>query len=148
MLLSTALDNQRLIEHARTINSAGILVQSGSYVFLNIDNAYIHELFDLLDPAYDAQKPDYFSSEKSAGAHITVFYNEEDVQFDPKEVGKCHTFSVIDLHKVTLNNKEYFVLMISSPSLRELRIKHNLTDKPRYKGYSIDFHITIAVKAL
>jgi hypothetical protein len=143
---SIVLENQPLIKKAKQLNPTGTIIQAGSYSFLNIDDAYIHELFDLLDPTYKAQKPDYFSPEKSIGAHITIMYKEENVQLDVQEIGKKHTFHITELRKVTLNNKEYFVLMVSSPSLCTLRSEYNLPKKPRYKGYAIDFHITVATK--
>ena len=59
------------------INAATHLIQKGqlaisknNLVYLDIDDAYIHELFPLTESA-NFKMPDYFG-EGSAGAHITI----------------------------------------------------------------------------
>jgi hypothetical protein len=66
----------------------------------------------------------------------------------PDDIGQIHTFSVKDFAHVVLGGKEYFVLMIVSPSLDLLRAKYKLPAKPQYKSVFIDFHITIAIRLL
>lgn len=146
MLLATVLNNEPLIRKAQTLDCTGIIQQHGAYTYLNIDDAYIHELYELLSDNVKARKPDYFSASKnSVGAHITVAYNEENIVLHPDDIGQTHSFSITSFSRVVFGTKEYFVLMVSSPSLDQLRTKYGLPEKPCYKNTPIDFHITVAV---
>ena len=93
------------------------------------------------------QKPDYFSPDKLfSGAHITIVYPEENTVLSNDDIKTQHQFCIQNLSHVILGTKEYFVLMVSVPSLEQLREKHGLPKKPRYKNVAIDFHITIGVR--
>jgi hypothetical protein len=109
-----------------------------------IDDDYIHELYALLKAPFVLAKPDYFSPSKSAGAHITIIYNDENRILAQEDLSKTHTFIIKNLCSVVLDNKQYFVLLVSADSLIQLRIKYGLPEKPYYKGNEIEFHITIA----
>ena len=147
-MLFTILDNEPLLQRAKELEASGRVIQKETYSFLKTDDAYVHTLFDLLDTKSTAQKPDYFSLPEPIGAHITITYNEENIILDHDDIDKMHAFFVTKVAHVILGNKEYVVLMISAPSLAQLRAKYGLSEKPRYKGYAIDFHITIATRPL
>lgn len=142
------LNNEILMKKACEFNAIGVVMQQGEYSYLNIADKYVHELYPLLGDNITAQKPDYFSADTPIGAHITIAYPEESILLKHEDIGREHIFSIKNLSHIILGNKEYFVLMVSSPSLAQLRIKYGLPEKPRYKGVSIDFHITIATSEL
>lgn len=147
ILTVTELNNEPLIQKAQTINNVGVLNLNGAYAFLKITDAFIHELYELLEEKQNVQKPDYFHPLNPIGAHITVAYPEENSMLHIDDIDTQHTFTIKNFCRVELGHKEYFVLIISSPTLAHLRAKSGLPEKPVFKGISIDFHITIAVRA-
>lgn len=142
----THLRNESLLKRAFELEMIGIVIQDGMYSYLKINDAYIHELYELLgnEITRTAQKPDYFSLDKAIGAHITIIYPEENKLIHPDEIGKLHRFSVQSFCRAIVGIKEYYVLLVSSSSLAALRKKHDLPEKLCFKGISIDFHITLA----
>jgi len=113
-------------------------------VYLNIDDAFIHELFPLL-PGQEIKKPDYFA-EGSVGAHISVVYPEEKKEITPLDLAQEHHFSINELITAKIGPKTYYALLIESPSLLQLRKRYGLPELLCFKGYSIGFHITIGTK--
>jgi hypothetical protein len=91
------------------------------------------------------KKPDYFG-EKSVGAHITIVYPEENINIHVHDLQQEHTFFVKNIVATEIDQKAYYVLLIDSPSLLQLRRKYNLPDLLCFKGYSVRFHVTIGVK--
>lgn len=148
VLFSTIIINEPLLEKAKKLPNSGIIQQQGTYAFLKIDDAFIHDLYELLIHDGMMQKPDYFSPEKLfAGAHITIAYQEENKTLSCDDINIHHQFSIQNLSHVRLGPKEYFVLMVSAPSLEQLREKYGLPRKPYYKNIPIDFHITISIRS-
>lgn len=121
-----------------------LAISNNNLVYLDIDDAYIHQLFPLLQNQH-IKKPNYFG-EKSAGAHITVIYPEENKKIHKNDLGKKHDFVINDIVTAQLGMKIYYVLLAESPSLLQLRRRCGLSDMLCFKGYSIGFHITIGVK--
>lgn len=123
----------------------GRVVSSNNYTFLDIDDRFIHDTFPLL-AELEAQKPDYFDVDRySMGAHITIFYPEEEVIINENEIGTIHHFTVKELAMTELLGKKYYLLKVDSPSLIALRKRYGLGKKLFYKNHFIDLHITIAV---
>jgi len=112
--------------------------------YLNINDAYIHQLFPLLKDE-EIKKPDYFG-ENLAGAHITIAYPEEGKKINKNDLAQEYNFLIKDVVTAEIGQKIYYVLLVESPSLLQLRKKYNLPDLLCFKGYSIGFHITIGVK--
>lgn len=140
------LNNPEVLHVASGLNSFGRLVISDNkLIYLNIDDAYIHQLFPLLNNE-EIKKPDYFK-EGSVGAHVTVAYPEEQSIFDKRDFGKEYHFKVKELVVADINQKKYYVLLVDSPMLRQLRTKHGLPEQLNFKQHLIDFHITIGVSA-
>ncbi|WP_298626127.1 hypothetical protein [uncultured Legionella sp.] len=138
------LNNPELLRSASCLDAFGRLALSASkLIYLDIDDAYIHHLFPLLNNT-EIKKPDYFK-EGSVGAHITVAYPEEQSIFDKKDYGKEYHFKVKELVVADINLKKYYVLLVESPMLRQLRTKHGLPEQLNFKQHLIDFHITIGV---
>lgn len=134
----------KLINAASHLATCGELaVSNNKLVYLDIDDAYIHQLFPLL-PKQHIKKPDYFGKQL-AGAHITVIYPEENKLIDEKELGQEHNFLIKNIISAQINHKTYYALLVESPSLLQIRRKQNLSDLLCFKGYAIGFHITIGV---
>jgi len=140
--LITKLNAPIIIHSASHLKQKGQLARSkNNLIYLDIDDAYIHELFPLLqDP--QIKMPDYFD-DGSVGAHITVIYPEENKSVNAHDLHQEHSFFVKDIVAAEIALKTYYVLLIESPSLLRLRRKYNLPDLLSFKGYSIGFHITI-----
>lgn len=141
------LENSDLMREALLLKAEGFLqfIPDNKYCFLKVDNDYIHNLFFLLHEC-NSEKPNYFGEGK-VGAHITVFYPEENTVLDLSDIGVKHSFKPVGLFKVLFNLNEYIVLKIASPSLVSLRQKYNLPEELNYKGYNIWLHLTIAKKS-
>ena len=138
------LDRPELERVAATLKTKGRLAESfGGLAYLDIDDAYIHELFPLLQEP-QAQKPDYFG-EGSIGAHITVTYPEEGVIIRKEDLGKEYSFTVSGVTTAELGLKKYYVLQVQSPELQALRQRYGLPDKLQFAKKKVDFHITIAL---
>ena len=138
------LNNDVLIRKSSRLEASGTLARSANnLIYLKIDDAYIHHLFPLLQEK-QIKKPNYFGK-GLAGAHISVIYPEEAVQFDKKDLGTHYNFKIKDLVIAEINVKKYYVLLVDCPELRQLRNKYGLPDQLNFKNYWIDLHITIGV---
>lgn len=138
--------NPDILNAALNMLAQGALKYEDNYAYLKVDDNYIHQLFPLLKDD-SLIKPDYFSK-KGVGAHITVFYPEENIILSNDELGQDYKFNITGLYKTQLGMKEYHILLVESPSLIELRKKYGLPESLTYKGYNICFHLTIAVRYL
>jgi hypothetical protein len=138
-----------LTTQAAKLSTSGILaVTNKNLIYLDISDDYIHQLFPLLDNKNNLiLKPDYFNK-YLIGAHISVIYPEENTVIDPIEFGKHHNFSIKHLCTMQISAKTYYVLTVESNSLLELRKKYNLPDKLNFRGYNVEFHITIGTCVL
>jgi hypothetical protein len=139
------LDIPEVIEVVHYLSSDGKLaISNNNLVYLDIDDGYIHQLLPFLQNQ-QIKKPNYFG-EKSAGAHITVIYPEEGKEINKEDLNEEHRFFIKDLVTAEIGQKTYYVLLVESSSLLQLRKKYDLPDLLCFKGYSIGFHITIGVK--
>lgn len=145
----TRLDIPHLIDAALTLPQSGSLSMSpDGLIYLDIHDDYIHTLFPLLNQSYPTSiKPDYFG-EKSAGAHISVIYPEENTLVKQQKLGKTHRFKILDAFSADLGIKRYYVLTVAANSLIELRSQQNLGRQLKFKGHWIDLHITIGTSML
>ncbi len=138
------LNLPELINSASDLPRYGKLaISKNKLVYLDIDDAYIHLLYPLLKNT-TIQKPDYFG-EKSAGAHISVIYPDENKILNKNDLDINHKFIIKDIVSAQLDLKIYYVLMVESVSLLGLRRQYGLSDLLCFKGFSIGFHITIGV---
>lgn len=119
-------------------------VTEDNLFYLNIDDAFIHQLFPLLENEL-IKKPDYFG-EKLIGAHITISYPEEGKHIKVNDLQQKHSFFIKDIVAAQIGQKTYYVLLVESPSLIKLRKEYGLPDLLSFKGYLIDLHITIGVR--
>lgn len=122
-----------------------IAITENNLVYLDVDDAYIHQLFPLLKN-HHIKKPNYFGK-KSAGAHITIIYPEENTKINKNDLNEKHDFIIKNIVSAEIGTKTYYALLVESPTLLQLRRKYGLPDILCFKGYSIGFHITIGVRA-
>lgn len=138
------LNNEKLIRRASSIELSGTLACSANnLIYLNVDDAFIHLLFPLLQEKH-IKKPNYFGK-GLAGAHVSVIYPEETVSFDKNDLGKKYHFKIKELVIAEMNFKKYYVLLVDCPELQHLRNKYGLPDELNFKNYWIALHITIGV---
>lgn len=140
------LNIPHVVNAASKMRCEGRLAKSqNNLTYLNVDDAYIHTLFPLLQDE-KITIPDYFG-EGGVGAHITVIYPEERAEVNDKDLENQHQFIIHDLVAAEIGPKTYYALLIESPSLLMIRRKYHLSDLLFFKGYSIGFHITIGSRA-
>lgn len=138
------LDLPKLLNTALLLEPIGKLALSpNKLLYLDIDDAYVHQLFPLLNSTA-IQKPNYFGK-GSTGAHISVIYPEERAFLFKEELNKEHQFKIKEAVIAEIGLKKYYVLIVQSPSLLEIRRRHGLSDLLDFKGYAIDLHITLGV---
>jgi hypothetical protein len=143
-----AISNPTLLEYAKNkLPLQGTLKQDdrGSYCYLKIQDDFIFELFPLIKEP-DLSIPDYFPPRYDTGAHISVIYSEEmpSEKININELGQSFTFEITGLLSISVFNKTFFALKVSSPALKKLRLKYKLPTKLNYRGLLVPFHITIA----
>lgn len=123
---------------------SGHLECSAGFVYVDVDDQYIHELAPLIQEE-GFEEPPYFENAESVGAHITVIYPGEITPIP--EIQECgqpisfvpKTCQVIHPLKLQMIDEMYLVI-VESPMLDEIREKYGLP-KRQY-----DFHITIGAK--
>lgn len=137
-----SLSFQEIVAYAREIlPHEGQLHSKNGFVYLKVDDAYIHALFPMLGLASKGfREPPYFRRPQPIGAHISVFYQDENVS--PKEVGQTFHFELEDIEIIHTKNAIYAVLQVKSPELEQLRKKYGL--RPKLHGH--EFHISLAKK--
>ena len=121
-----------------------LTISDNNLVYLDVDDDYIHQLFPLLEDQ-NIQKPDYFGI-GLAGAHISVIYPEENISVGSSDLYKQHQFDIKGVFTAEIGLKQYYALLINAPSLLQLRRKYGVSDMLPFKGYLVDFHITIGVQ--
>lgn len=147
-LIFQKLDNPELIKVAKSLKNKGIVLQDKNYAYLKISDDFIHKLYPLIAEHESLRKPDYFSEKCAIGTHITITYPNEEVVINNQDINVIHSFEIEELAKTQIENKQYYVLKVSSPSLISLRKKYQLPPQLNFKGYNIGLHITIAIKQL
>ncbi|MGQ3889025.1 hypothetical protein ACQUW5_08340 [Legionella sp. CNM-1927-20] len=139
----TPLKLPNLIKAAAKLPLQGTLaISTNKLIYLSIDDDYIYRLYPLLNLPLITE-PNYFNPE-GIGAHISVVYPEEYELLDIKELGCCYHFNIQQLVSAQFEHKTYYVLLVESPHLLQLRRQYKLSDYLNFKGYKISFHITIA----
>lgn len=120
----------------------GVLIQNHEgYVYLKVDDRYIHSLYPMLNLKHEGfNEPEYFRRQNSPGAHISVFFANENVH--PQEIGETFHFTPLKITIVKGGRSQYAVLQVHSSDLERLRKKYGLN--PQLHGH--EFHITIAKK--
>lgn len=74
-----------------------------------------------------------------------ILVPEEQFTFDVADLGKYYYFKIKGLARTELQLKTYYMLLINSPHLFQLRNKYGLTNQLNFKNYWVDLHVTIGV---
>lgn len=135
---------QEVVEYAREYlpMEGQLIVKSDGFCYLKVDDDFIHTLFPMLGLTEDGFKePPYFRTSEAPGAHVSVFYVNENIV--PEEVGQYFNFILKQIVIVKPSKTtSYAVLQIESPELEKLREKYGLS--PKLFGH--DYHISLAKK--
>jgi hypothetical protein len=118
---------------------------SKDFVYVDVDDAYIHKLIRFIEKD-GFKEPPYFESPRLGGAHISVMYKNETKEYgikDLQECGEVICFTPKECRIVRTpgwkESDEVYIIVVDAPELNRIREKYGLP-----KGY--DFHITIGVK--
>lgn len=113
------------------------------FVYLHIDDAFIHDLIKFIEPDGFIEPP-YFGKPGLIGAHISVFYADEPRTGLIEEIGQTFSFSPAQCKIIQPPNwpevEGVYIIEVDSPELDAIRQKYGLG--PRELG----FHITIGIK--
>lgn len=135
------------MEYAKKLPNQGVLKRdnTSTYCYLKIQDDFIFELFPLIQKPY-LSVPNYFPPKYNSGAHISVIYPDEisskNINID--ELEQSFSFELTGFFSLSIFNKTFFALTVSSPLLEQLRLKYGLSTKLNYQGLLVPFHITIA----
>jgi hypothetical protein len=140
----------KVFEQAVKIEHKGVLKQKeNGYLYLEVPNTFISEILPLIDAPGTIVPPRHYSSKKGIGAHISVMYENEQIEneiWEIEELGNEYTFAVLELRTVKLNQnnkmRKLWLLAVDAPALEQLRERYGLS--PKLKGH--DFHITIGTQ--
>jgi hypothetical protein len=137
--------NSSILQEAEKLPKTGILKQRKNYVYLALDNQYIHSLYPIIQNFDNKfQKPPYFRKADPIGSHISVMYEKETENLNIEEINKSFNFTLNKLKLVESKGKSYYVLEVESHELEKLRLKYGL---PKLLN-GFKFHITVAIKEL
>lgn len=140
----------KVLEQAVKIEHKGVLKQKDNgYLYVEVSNDFISDLLPLISAPGTIVPPRHYTSKKGIGAHISVMYENEQIEneiWEIKELGQEYTFAVMELRTVKLSKdnkmKKLWLLAVDAPELEQLRMSYGLS--PKLKGH--DFHITIGTQ--
>lgn len=124
----------------------GILKNSGGFIYIDIDDEYIHKLVTFIQQE-GFEEPPYFGSADLVGAHITVVYPSEIKQYGIGEIEECGEIIYFTPKECKIvkpqkwsNIKEVYFVVVEATEIERIRQKYGLPKR------EYDFHITIGVK--
>ncbi|MBS0629421.1 MAG: hypothetical protein JSS30_04250 [Verrucomicrobia bacterium] len=145
IFIGRAQANPEIINYIENhLQLSGVLKKSGTFVYVDVDDAYIHQLIPFIEHE-GFEEPPYFDKPYSAGAHISVIYSDENFSAEEiEEYGQEISFTlkecqIVHPPKWAEIEKVYFIV-VEAPELDQLREKYGLTKR------EYPFHITIGVK--
>ncbi|MGD0665506.1 MAG: hypothetical protein ABSA17_07285 [Rhabdochlamydiaceae bacterium] len=140
------LDTDVLTHVQSELSLSGVLESSGRFVYVKVDDDYVHKLVAIIEKEGFVEPP-YFGSSDLVGAHISVIYPDEVQMYGIGEIeerGKVISFIPKECKVVHppmwKGIDEVYLLVVEAPELEQIRAKYGLP-KQKY-----DFHITIGVK--
>jgi hypothetical protein len=122
----------------------GILRESeNGFVYLDLDDAYIHELIHFIEDD-GFEEPPYFGKPGLIGAHISVVYPNEERSEGTIELGQMIQFTPLEckiIHPLKWEGvEEVYLIEVDAPELDLIRAKYGL---PKAE---FGYHITVGVK--
>lgn len=142
------VENQpQVIEKVVQLEQKGILKQKpNGYLYVEVAKDFIAEALPIIEAQGKIVPPQHYTSKKGIGAHISVMYENEQIENEIWEIGELgqeFTFTVTELRTVKLHKKnkmqKLWLLAVEAPELERLRESYGLSSK--LKGH--DFHITL-----
>ncbi len=136
-----------LLSYAKgTLPTSGILKKVKGFVYVDLDDDYIHSLIAFLqDEGF--QEPPYFGGDDLIGAHISVIYQEETKKYSLNDIEECGQKIDFVLKECRIVHPlrwqeidEVFFIVVEAPQLDRIREKYGLP-KPEF-----NYHITIGVR--
>lgn len=130
--------------------NSGVLKSRGNWIYVDLDDAYIHELIPFIE-SYGFEEPPYFGDNGEVGAHISVTFPDElieqkleesaeIIEFTPKECQIIEYLKPKNERPLGFERVEkIYLITVEAPRLDEIRKRYGLSPK-RY-----EFHITIGV---
>ena len=124
----------------------GVLKMTPTFVFVDLDDAYIHSLTPFIEQD-GFQEPPYFGDPYTEGAHISIMYSEEVKKYGIKKIAECgevihftpKTCEIVH-HSTWKEMEEIYLIVVDAPELDKIRKKYGLPP------LNFPFHITIGVK--
>jgi len=142
-----APENSKVLEYVDSnLPHYGVLKNSGGFIYVDVDDEYIHHLVSFIQDA-GFEEPPYFGREGLVGAHISVIYHDEMTKFMIDEIQECgqvisftpKSCDVVHPPKWSEIDEVYFIV-VDAPQLDQIREKYGLPKREH------EFHITIGVK--
>jgi hypothetical protein len=139
-----------VIEKAVQFEQKGVLKQKDNgYLYIEVARNFIADILPLIEAPGRLVPPRHYTSRKGIGAHISVMYEDEQIQneiWEIKELGQEFTFKVMELRTVKLTKdkgiKKLWLIAVDAPELEQLRQSYGLS--PLLKNHN--FHITIGTQ--
>lgn len=136
-----------VLEYAKThLTNSGTLQFSSGFAYVEVDDEYIFSLLPFIEKVGFIAPP-YFGREDLVGAHVTVIYPHEVIEYGIQEIPECGqviSFTPKDcmvVHPPRMQDvDEVYFIVVEAPELDAIREKYGLP-KRQY-----EFHITIGVK--
>lgn len=139
------INDLALLARASQLSTIGRLACSKeNLIYLDITDDYIDCLLPLITMS-GVKKPKYFDGE-GIGAHISVIYPTEFIMPPTFTKGEQHRFQITGFYSAEIEQKHYFVLGVSAPSLLAIRKLNGLSNELLFKNYRVDLHITIGIQ--
>lgn len=146
-LTAETLPSSPVLEYAQHhLPHCGVLKKTKNFIYVDITDAYIHQLLPLIEQD-EFTIPPYFGHSGLVGAHISVIYPDEVIQYSIKEIEESETpieFSLVNcqiVHPLSMRGIEsVYLITLKAPKLDQIRKKYGLPEKRH------DFHITVGVK--
>lgn len=137
----------KILDYAKKhLPGEGILKSTQNFVYVDIDDAYIHDLISFLKED-GFEEPKYFGTSDLVGAHITVIYPDEIKEYGAKGIAECGEKIPFAPKECKIahppqweDNESVYFIVIDAPELDQIREKYGLPFRAH------DFHITIGVK--
>ncbi|WP_019215717.1 hypothetical protein [Legionella tunisiensis] len=142
-IILTELAGGSMLRVTKKLTAEGVIQQRDNFCYLKIDDDYIHLTHPLLNEHGVIEKPAYFIPPDDVGAHISIIYPEEN-KIPQIAIEQKHHFSICGLLKARYGLKEYFALVVNSPSLAAFRQKHHLAARPTFKSQEVFFILRLA----
>jgi hypothetical protein len=124
----------------------GTLRKSGGFVYLDLDDEYVHQLITFIEND-GFEEPPYFGEEGLVGAHITVMSASETKKYGISEIKECGEEIYFVPKKCQVVNpfgwdrmEEVYFIVVEASRLDAIREEYGLPKSEH------DFHITIGVK--